>query len=331
MLDEEGNDYVTKTDVFAAMKSHTNALASCVGRKAVDWKGLVPDVLNVDIHSVPQIEKSKLKMKRMLGRGAFGDVWLADWLRGDGDFMEVAVKRWRNDLSPSSGGSKKRKNDREKEKENEGEGEEEEEEEEKSIDNDTVKAMDLWIKELSVMLQLHHPNLMRLFGVCVEEQPAWLVMEVMRGRCLNDELTDPLGFVAMLEAFCGAFGAAVGVFGSLSGHLNEIARLKKSKPHDMEKKIALHEEKAMAFPSVEKLKKRWEGPLLQLRSFVTSMSVPLDYDVINQFVEAYETYWNERSRPAAERQQEMDKQVLRFCSSFCFCVEFDSCDICEIV
>jgi hypothetical protein len=181
------------------------------------------------------------------------------------------------------------------------------------------------------MLQLIHPNLMKLLGLCGEEQPSWLVMEVMRGGSMNDQLTDPIGLIAKLEAFQNAFGAAVGVYASLSGHLEEIARLKESKPLDMKEKIAMHEEKVRGFPSVEEIKKTWENPLLQLRQYVGELSVPLDSDVIDQFADAYETYWNERSRPAAERQQEMDKQVLRFCSSFCFCVEFDSCDICEIV
>ena len=145
------------------------------------------------------------------------------------------------------------------------------------------------------MLQLIHPNLMNLLGLCKEEQPSWLVMEVMRGGSMNEQLTDPIGLIAKLEAFQNAFSAAVGVYGSLSGHKEEIARLKESNPPDMDEKIAMHEEKVRGFPSVEEIKRMWEEPLLQLRKYVAELYVPLDGDVIDQFADAYETYWNKRS------------------------------------
>ena len=317
LLDEEGSDFVRRSDVYGAMKNQTNTVVSCVGKKVVEWKGLVPDVVGADIQRVPQIAKSELRLKRVLGKGAFGDVWLADWLQADGSVVEVAVKKWRNDLSSSSSSScgVERRRDREREREKEKEGEEEEAEIEKcegrAIDSETEKAMGVWIKELRVMLLLNHPNLMKLHGVCEEEQPSWLILEFMKGRSLNDELTDPFGFVAMLEAFCDAFGQAIGVYSVLSGHLEQLAVLRKADPPD-EKKIAEHEEKVKALPSVVELKTKWEEPLLLLCRFVDELCVPLDGGLVAEFGEAYERHWNERSRPSCAHQQAMDQQVFAF-------------------
>ena len=52
----------------------------------------------------------------VLGKGAYGEVWLADWRKKNGEKMEVGVKIW---LDKSGGGGREQEGEIEKEGENE--------------------------------------------------------------------------------------------------------------------------------------------------------------------------------------------------------------------
>jgi len=65
-----------------------------------------------------------------------------------------------------------------------------------------------WMEEMAMMMQLSHCNVVKLYGVCVEEQPPWLVLELMEGGTLADQLFDPLGVKSGLDQFDDSFQQA---------------------------------------------------------------------------------------------------------------------------
>lgn len=55
--------------------------------------------------------------------------------------------------------------------------------------------------EVYLMDSLKFPNIVSLLGVCVEEQPPWIVMEYCKGGDLFGQLTDPSGLLSALAEF----------------------------------------------------------------------------------------------------------------------------------
>ena len=170
----------------------------------------------------------------------------------------------------------------EKEKEKEKEREKEKEKEKSKLDKKSFKAMKVWIEELGLMLQMNHPNLMKMYGICGEEQPPWLVLELMRGRSLNDELTDPVGLMEKIELFQDTFDKSYG--GSIGKSEIEI----------------------------EEMKKKWKEPLLKLRESVQHLTIPLDKQLFELFVLKHEEHWNFRTKQSHEEYIEITKKVYFF-------------------
>uniref|UniRef100_A0A1I8AM95 Tyrosine-protein kinase n=1 Tax=Steinernema glaseri TaxID=37863 RepID=A0A1I8AM95_9BILA len=86
-----------------------------------------------------------LKMRKKLGEGAFGEVFLADYVTEKSE-MKVAVKTMRNEV--------------------------------KRIDRLQ------FMKEARIMRKLQHKNVVRIVGLAVDENPILLVMEVCPGGAL---------------------------------------------------------------------------------------------------------------------------------------------------
>jgi hypothetical protein len=284
LLDEEGNDYVDLKSIYEAMKTQQPSLLS-TQNKVVEWKRLVPDLLGNDFKGFHHIEKGELTMKRVLGKGAYGEVWLADWMKKNGEKMEVAVKMW---LDKRGGGG------REKEIQKEKEGEDEEDRgEEKGFSEEEFKAMKMWIDELMLLSLLLHPNLMRMYGVCREQQPPWIVLQLMKGGCLNDIITDPLGLVALLEVFEDLFGMGD------AATVHKVAEVK-GKMREYEIDVGEGEKKE---------KKSLDGPLSRLTQCVEKLSLPLDKALFGLYVKGYEDHWDLRTKDSHKTRCEVKQKV----------------------
>ncbi|KAM3871491.1 mitogen-activated protein kinase kinase kinase 9 [Diretmus argenteus] len=105
-------------------------------------------------YSVPplhllEIEFSELTLEEIIGIGGFGKVYRALW-----QGTEVAVKAARRDL-----------------------------------DEDAGQTLESVRQEAKLFAMLHHPNIMALLGVCLQEPNLCLVMEFARGGPLNRALS----------------------------------------------------------------------------------------------------------------------------------------------
>jgi len=89
-----------------------------------------------------------------LGKGAFGEVYMALYRHRDGDAVEmgVAVKTLREDPK------------REKEED--------------------------FLKEAAIMAKFNHPNMVHLIGVCFDRQPYYIVLELLAGGDLQKFLRE---------------------------------------------------------------------------------------------------------------------------------------------
>ncbi|XP_002006595.2 ALK tyrosine kinase receptor [Drosophila mojavensis] len=109
---------------------------------------------HIDVNSLPQVARESLQLVNALGKGAFGEVYLALYRHRDGDAVEmpVAVKTLREDPK------------REKEED--------------------------FLKEAAIMAKFNHPNMVHLIGVCFDRQPYYIVLELLAGGDLQKFLRE---------------------------------------------------------------------------------------------------------------------------------------------
>ncbi|XDV42961.1 hypothetical protein PO909_011523 [Leuciscus waleckii] len=107
-----------------------------------------------EIESLPVFPRECLKLQRLLGSGAFGEVYegvtVGNQITGVEPERRVAVKTLRKDAS-----------DYEKTE---------------------------FLKEAHLMSQFNHPNILRLLGVCLLNEPHYLILELMEGGDLRSYL-----------------------------------------------------------------------------------------------------------------------------------------------
>lgn len=101
-----------------------------------------------------QLQFIPFSVHSALGKGAFGEVYLALYRHRDGDAVEmpVAVKTLREDPK------------REKEED--------------------------FLKEAAIMAKFNHPNMVHLIGVCFDRQPYYIVLELLAGGDLQKFLRE---------------------------------------------------------------------------------------------------------------------------------------------
>ncbi|OQV12941.1 Proto-oncogene tyrosine-protein kinase ROS [Hypsibius exemplaris] len=102
----------------------------------------------LDIDNIPQLDRNRITFGQRLGQGAFGEVCQAtaqDLCIALPGLAEVAVKKLHIDDDP-------RKDNRKE-----------------------------FLKEAHFMSQIHHKNLLKIYGICFEEEPCYIVMEYMDG------------------------------------------------------------------------------------------------------------------------------------------------------
>ncbi|KAH8372849.1 hypothetical protein KR009_006577 [Drosophila setifemur] len=109
---------------------------------------------HIDVNSLPQVGRDSLQLVNALGKGAFGEVYMALYRHRDGDAVEmgVAVKTLREDPK------------REKEED--------------------------FLKEAAIMAKFNHPNMVHLIGVCFDRQPYYIVLELLAGGDLQKFLRE---------------------------------------------------------------------------------------------------------------------------------------------
>ncbi|XP_017077953.1 ALK tyrosine kinase receptor [Drosophila eugracilis] len=109
---------------------------------------------HIDVNSLPQVARDSLQLVNALGKGAFGEVYMALYRHRDGDAVEmgVAVKTLREDPK------------REKEED--------------------------FLKEAAIMAKFNHPNMVHLIGVCFDRQPYYIVLELLAGGDLQKFLRE---------------------------------------------------------------------------------------------------------------------------------------------
>ncbi|XP_055328785.1 proto-oncogene tyrosine-protein kinase ROS-like [Paramacrobiotus metropolitanus] len=131
----------------------------------------VYDGSHLDVSNVPRIDRNRITKIKVIGAGAFGEVFVAtgeNMLGSLPGIVTVAVKTLRD---------KPGKNNREQ-----------------------------FLKEASVMSQINHKHITRFLGICVEYEPYYIVMEYMDSgnlleylRSHRNDTAEPLTFVDKLE------------------------------------------------------------------------------------------------------------------------------------
>jgi len=118
---------------------------------ACSWSS---EYLSFIYHLIPYNNVIFLIIFSALGKGAFGEVYMALYRHRDGDAVEmgVAVKTLREDPK------------REKEED--------------------------FLKEAAIMAKFNHPNMVHLIGVCFDRQPYYIVLELLAGGDLQKFLRE---------------------------------------------------------------------------------------------------------------------------------------------
>ncbi|VDM48539.1 unnamed protein product [Toxocara canis] len=94
-------------------------------------------------------KNSAIQMTKKLGEGAFGEVYLAEFVSDDGQIVKAAVKTMREHC--------------------------------------TRDARLKFMKEARIMRKFSHPNIVRILGIVVDEHPLLILMELCPGRCWFDD------------------------------------------------------------------------------------------------------------------------------------------------
>ncbi|XP_076835194.1 proto-oncogene tyrosine-protein kinase ROS [Brachyhypopomus gauderio] len=99
---------------------------------------------------LPAFPRECLRLQRLLGSGAFGEVYEGVMIKNQNTEERVAVKTLRH------GASSQEKLE--------------------------------FLKEAQLMSQFHHPNILQLLGVCLLDEPHYLILELMEGGDLRSYL-----------------------------------------------------------------------------------------------------------------------------------------------
>ncbi|KJH43207.1 SH2 domain protein [Dictyocaulus viviparus] len=116
-----------------------------------------------------------VKQGELLGKGAFGEVHAGKLQLKSGEIVEVAIKVHKgcSDLSKAK-----------------------------------IKEM---MKEARLMRNFNHRNIVRIYGVAVDEQPIYILLELVTGGALNSFLKSNAGQVEVRDKIMMCHGAAQGV------------------------------------------------------------------------------------------------------------------------
>lgn len=98
-------------------------------------------------------EHVELKLNEKLGSGAFADVYAAKWTCKDDTVMEVAVKRLKGVMD------KKQRAE--------------------------------FVREAKLMSKLDHQNIVKVFGVALQEEPILIVLELSPGSLVSKLKSNP--------------------------------------------------------------------------------------------------------------------------------------------
>jgi hypothetical protein len=60
-------------------------------------------------------------------------------------------------------------------------------------------------EEAKMMAAMNHPNIVQLYGVCIDQNSLWLIVEYLPGKSLFDQISDPYGLRIALEDFWSKF------------------------------------------------------------------------------------------------------------------------------
>lgn len=112
---------------------------------------------HMDVKSLPQVNRERVRLIKGLGQGAFGEVYQGLYKHRDGDTVEmpVAIKTLPN---MSTGQSEKD-----------------------------------FLMEAAIMAKFNHPNIVHLIGVCFDCHPRYIVLELLAGGDLKNFLRDSRG------------------------------------------------------------------------------------------------------------------------------------------
>uniref|UniRef100_A0A915CD16 Tyrosine-protein kinase n=2 Tax=Parascaris univalens TaxID=6257 RepID=A0A915CD16_PARUN len=120
------------------------------------------------------MKNSAIRMTKKLGEGAFGEVYLAEFISDEGQLTKVAVKTMREHC--------------------------------------TREARLKFMKEARIMRKFQHPNIVRIVGIVVDEHPLLILMELCPGGSVLSYLRRHRGRIdkAVKLRFCieGAAGLA---------------------------------------------------------------------------------------------------------------------------
>jgi hypothetical protein len=199
-MDDECADWATMDDVLFALKSKKCMVTSHLGeQRRVDT--LCSD-LRVE-SMVANIPAGNIRIFDEIGRGSFGVVMRGEFLPSPGDELEVPSHLARKSKSKKEKKKKKKKAIPVAVKIMEAPSAHRDGSAERRQAEKASLLSTNW--EIYLMSTIQHPNVVQLYGVCVEKTSPWLVMELMNGGDLLAALTDPLGVSKMTENFWVVF------------------------------------------------------------------------------------------------------------------------------
>jgi hypothetical protein len=232
-MDDECADWTTLDDVLFALKSKKCMVTSHLGeQRRVDT--LCSD-LRVE-SMVVNIPAGNIRISGEIGRGSFGVVMKGELLPSPGDDFDVPSHLARKKKSKKESKKKKKKKAipvavkmiEEPSSHRDGSAEK------RQSDKGTLLSTN-W--EIYLMSTIQHPNVVQLYGVCVEKPSPWLIMELMNGGDLLTALTDPLLVAKSLDHFWlaydrkysetllqGAFSVSMGEFATQIDALRSSVR-----------------------------------------------------------------------------------------------------------
>ncbi|XP_053328314.1 discoidin domain-containing receptor 2-like [Spea bombifrons] len=137
-------------------------LQGVTGNNMYAVPALTVDSLTKKDISVGEFPRNQLRLKEKLGEGQFGEVHLCE-VEGLLDFLEMSSSEFSN--QPDLVAVKMLRA------------------------NVTKTARNDFLKEIKIISRLKHPNIIRLLGVCVRDDPLCMITEYMENGDLNQFLT----------------------------------------------------------------------------------------------------------------------------------------------